>query len=249
MKSHKPIAEGNTARIYPHEEGVVKIFKEHFPEGEAAREAEKQEYAFSHGLSVPKIVEVTRIDGKQAIIMEFIEGQTLGDLFLKDSERSVYYLGLSIEVQQKIHTVTGGDIGSMAEKLSRQLDAAPMLNQSQKAALKEKLHEMPFEERLCHGDFHLFNVMMKDQKVTVIDWVDASAGDPRADVCRTYLLYTSFSQELADLYLRLYCEKTGTEEEEILTWTPIIAGARLAEHVPSEDPDRLLNMVKAYCSL
>ena len=68
---------------------------------------------------------------------------------------------------------------------------------------------MTYENRLCHGDFHLLNLIMSDDKVTIIDWVDASAGDIRADVCRTYLLYSELSTEVAELYLRLYCEKSG----------------------------------------
>ena len=56
---------------------------------------------------------------------------------------------------------------------------------------------------------------MADNKVVVIDWVDSSAGDIRADVYRTYLLYSQLSIELADLYLRLYCEKSGLLRSEI----------------------------------
>jgi len=65
-----PIAVGNTAKIYLHKNRIVKVFKDYLPELESSNEANKQKYAYSCGLSVPKILDVTEIDGKQAIIME-----------------------------------------------------------------------------------------------------------------------------------------------------------------------------------
>ena len=56
----------------------------------------------------------------------------------------------------------------------------------------------------------------------VIDWVDASSGDIRADVFRTYLLYSQASVELAEMYLHIYCSRTGLSRDEVFQWAPII---------------------------
>ena len=77
----------------------------------------------------------------------------------------------------------------------------------------------------------------------IIDWVDASSGDISADVCRSYLLYSQISTELAKLYINLYCEATETNQDKVLAWASVIAGARLAENVSSENPDRLLRII------
>lgn len=135
----------------------------------------------------------------------------------------------------------------MSNKLRQQLEAAPYLDKRQKGTLLKKLDSMTYENRLCHGDFHLFNLIMSDDKVTIIDWVDASAGDIRADVCRTYLLYSERATEVAELYLRLYCGKSGLSKDEILQWSPILAGARLAEKVSTENAERLMEIVNQYC--
>jgi len=135
----------------------------------------------------------------------------------------------------------------MFTKLSRQINSAKQLDKRQKSALLKKLDSMTYEKRLCHGDFHLFNLIMSDNnKVTIIDWVDSSAGDICADVCRTYLLYTQFSTQIAEIYLRLYCKKSGLSKEDILQWAPIIAAARLSENVSSEKSERLLEIVHQY---
>ena len=58
-------------------------------------------------------------------------------------------------------------------------------------------------------------MIQADNKGTIIDWVDSRAGDILADVYRTYLLYAQLSGELAELYIKLYCEKNGLSKNEM----------------------------------
>lgn len=247
MKLGDPIAIGNTAKIYLYENKVVKIFNDYLPDTEAPYEANKQKFAYACGLSVPKVLDVTKIDGKQAIIMEYINGKTLGDLLTENRKKAEYYMKISIEIQRKIHKIRTDSLEPMTEKLCRQIKSVDYLDEKQKSYLINKLESMTFEKRLCHGDFHLFNLIMSNSKVTIVDWVDSSAGDIRADVYRTYLLYLQFSEELAEMYLRLYCEKSGLSKNNIFQWAPIIAAARLSENVSTEKTERLLEIINYYC--
>lgn len=249
MNLGTPIAIGNTAKIYLYKNKVYKVFNDYFSETESLIESEKQKYAHSCGLPVPRIIDVTKIDGQQAIIMEFIEGKSIGDILSENMEQAEYYMNISIDTQQKIHEVEANSIEHMTEKLSRQIESVNILDNRHKSTLIDNLSRMSFKKRLCHGDYHLFNLIMSDNNVTIIDWVDSSAGDIRADVYRTYLLYSNYSNELADLYLHLYCKKSGLVKEEVLQWAPIIAAARLSEIVPSEDPKRLLDIINRFWPL
>lgn len=85
-----PIASGNTAEIYLYENKTVKVFKGHLPHTESTYEANKQRFAYSCGLSVPKVLDVMKIDGKQAIVMEYIEGNTIGELFFANMDQAEY---------------------------------------------------------------------------------------------------------------------------------------------------------------
>ncbi|WP_077617492.1 phosphotransferase family protein [Bacillus sinesaloumensis] len=243
----KPIASGNTAKIYLSDNKIIKVFNDFLPDSESINEAKKQEYAYTCGLPVPMVLDVTKINGKQAIIMEYVEGATLGDLFLKDQEQAEHYLKLSVDVQLNIHSIIPDSMEPMYDKLYRQIEGVKVLDKRQKNLLLEKLDSFSYTKRLCHGDFHLFNLIMKGNQVVVIDWVDSSAGDIRADVYRTYLLYSQFSTELSELYLRIYCEKSGILRSEVLRWAPIIAGARLSENVSSENSERLVEIINRYC--
>lgn len=243
MNLGNPIAMGNTAKIYLHQKKIVKVFRDDLPETESTHEAFKQSYAYSCGLSVPRVLDICKIDGKQAIIMEYIPGSTIGDLVSKNMEQAEKYMKISIGVQRDIHENTADPFESMTKKLSRQIASAIVLRPDQKNALLDRLYGIEYDAKLCHGDFHLFNLIMNGDQVTIIDWVDASAGCICADICRTYLLYTQFSETLAEMYLRIYCENSGLSKDDILTWAPIIAGARLSENVTSEKSERLLRIV------
>ncbi|WP_044338805.1 phosphotransferase family protein [Rossellomorea aquimaris] len=249
MNLGTPIAIGNTAKVYLCENKVFKVFNDSLPDMESTNEAYKQKYAYSCGLSVPEIFDVTTIDGKQVIIMEHIKGKTMGDLLTDNMEKAEYYLNMSIDVQMDIHKMKAKSIEPMPEKLRRQIESAPGLDNIRKSTLLKKLDSITSDEKLCHGDFHLFNLIMSEHNVTIIDWVDSSAGDIRADIYRTYLLYSQVSVELADRYMRLYCEKSGLSKDEIFQWAPIIAAARLSECVSSEKPERLLEIVHQHCPI
>ncbi|PEY29049.1 aminoglycoside phosphotransferase [Bacillus cereus] len=250
MNLGNPIAIGNTAKIYLYDNKIVKVFKKHFPNTESLYEAKKQEYAYSCGLHVPKVLEVTKIKGRQAIRMEYVKGQTVGDLLINNMERAEYYISICVDVQQKIHAVVVDSdlLEPMSEKLHRQIESVHNLDEKQKDKLLRKLDSMVFEPRLCHGDFHPFNLIMSNDNVQIIDWVDSSLGDIRADVYRTYLLYSQSSVELAEMYLRIYCKNAGLSRGEVLEWAPIIAGTRLSEKVPSENIEHLKKLVDQYCN-
>lgn len=234
MNLGNPIAKGNTAEIYLCDNKVVKLFKEYFPNTESLYEAQKQKYAYSCGLHVPKVFEVTEIQGRQAIIMEYVEGESVGELLLNNLSKAEYFISICVSIQQKIHaiSVSSDEIEPMEERLYRQINSVHDLDEKQKGNILKKLDSITFEPRLCHGDLHPFNLIMSNGDVKIIDWVDASSGDIRADVFRTYLLYSQNSVELAEMYLHIYCKKTGLLRDEIFQWAPIISAARLAETKP-----------------
>ncbi|KRG11069.1 phosphotransferase family protein [Lederbergia galactosidilytica] len=247
MNLGAPIAVGNTAEIYLCDNKIIKVFKDFLPPTESLYEANKQKYVYSCGLPVPKILNVTEIAGKQAIIMEYVEGKTIGDLLLKNMERTEYFINISVEIQQNIHAHVADSLEPMSEQLIRKIQASSFLDNKHKSLLTKKLNGIKYEERLCHGDYHLFNLIQAIHDVVIIDWVDSSAGDIRADVCHTYLLYSQFSEKLAEMYLQIYCKKSGLLKDEIMQWAPIIAGAKLSENMPSENVKRFLEIVHSDC--
>ncbi|WP_010097103.1 aminoglycoside phosphotransferase family protein [Ornithinibacillus scapharcae] len=243
------IGKGNTANIYLVGNQIQKVFHDRFTVAEATYEAKKQIIAFDNGLTVPRVLDVTTIENKAVIIMEYIKGRTLGELLLEDIDNAEYYLNIAVDIHMQIHSIETTSLENMKDRLESKIEGAPILQPSHKRILMKHLEQMPLRTKLCHGDFHPFNIIMGKEGSTVIDWVDASSGDKHADVFRTYLLYSQHSIELAEQYVAIYCEKSGLLKEEIFEWAPIIAAARLSDKASTEDIERLLRIVNDFYNM
>lgn len=135
----------------------------------------------------------------------------------------------------------------MRKRLERQIKSVHKLAENKKKNILQKLDSITFDFRLCHGDFHPFNLILsKEEKVKVVDWVDASSGDIRADVFRSYLLYAQSHIELAEMYLKIYCKNTDLTRDEIFQWAPIVIIARFAEKASPQTEVYLSRLLNQY---
>lgn len=135
----------------------------------------------------------------------------------------------------------------MRKRLERQIKSVHKLAENKKKNILQKLDSITFDFRLCHGDFHPFNLILsKEEKVKVVDWVDASSGDIRADVFRSYLLYAQSHIELAEMYLKIYCKNTDLTRDEIFQWAPIVITARFAEKASPQNEVYLSRLLNQY---
>jgi hypothetical protein len=130
-------------------------------------------------------------------------------------------------------------------KLQRKIQRADALPASMKPSLLKALESLPDGDRVCHGDFHPANVLLSGNDATVIDWIDASRGNPLADVARTsIILLGTISDKQLNPFLRIlvgffhttylneYFRLRPGGRTEYHGWLPIVAGARLNEGIP-----------------
>ena len=237
------IGSGAQADIYLYENKAVKIYKTECSQGVARYEAELQEKAYKAGLPAPLVYEVIEIDGRSAIVMEFIQGKPLGEIMLEDMERAHEYLGASVDLQIRIHKVNAEGFPSQRDRLKSKIMSNPYLTGGQRERLSRSLRGLPKENQLCHGDYHVLNLLQSGGGIKVIDWIDASGGVATLDVCRSYLIYLLHQREIAEFYLDIYCGKANMPKREVLEWLPVIAGARLSENVTAKDAETLIKLV------
>ena len=102
MKFDNVLAERKNKVIYRDGDLAVKVFDESFPKSDILNEALNQARVEETGLNIPKIEEVTKIDGKWAIISDFIEGKTLQQLMDENPDKLDEYLELFVNVQMEI---------------------------------------------------------------------------------------------------------------------------------------------------
>lgn len=245
MDSGNSAATGNTAEVFVRDGKIVKIYKSADMET-ATAEARKQQYVHSPGVPVPELYDLTTVDGRPAIVMEHILGETMLAAIGDDSDVFSEFMQRSVRIQRSLHAIDAPELPSMRTKLESQIRQAALVSDERRARLIAMLDELSAGTSLCHGDFHIQNLIVHGDDVSIIDWMDATAGDPRLDVCRSYVLYGSVSTDAAEMYLHEYCEQTGLSPEEILQWEPVVAAARLSETVNEAEARRLAAIVEAW---
>jgi thiamine kinase-like enzyme len=122
---------------------------------------------------------------------------------------------------------------TLKQRFHGDLELNDRLSVALKKQLLEELGRLPDGQALCHCDFHAENVFFDGERYTIIDLLQISSGDPAADAVCTYVSYNFYSKDLAELYLGIYCEKSGISRERVRQWLPVYAGTLLGQ-VPEQ---------------
>ena len=170
---------------------------------------------------------VETIDGKWAIVSEFIKGKTLDRLMAENPDKKHEYLELFVNLQIEVQSKTCPLLNRLKDKMNRKISEAD-LDATTRYDLHTRLEGMPKHNKLCHGDFNPSNVIIADDGTAyVIDWSHATQGNASADVARTYLLFwLNGDIDGANEYLDLFCEKTNTKKQYVQKWMPIVAASQ-----------------------
>lgn len=227
MNLNNVIAERKTKTIYRDGDKCIKVFNHSFSKADILNEALNQARVENVGLNVPKILEVTTIEGQWAIVSEFIEGTTLSHLMRDDPANKEQYLDTLVETQMLIHSRRCPLLSRLKDKMNRKILSAD-LEPVTRYELLIRLEGLPTHDKLCHGDFCPSNVIITEAgEPYIIDWAHATQGNASADAARTFLTFNlSGDAETADRYLDLFCEKSGTEKRYVQKWMPIVAASQ-----------------------
>lgn len=213
--------------IYRDGDKCIKVFDSDYSKADVLNEALNQARIEETGLNIPKILEVTRIDGKWAIVLEYIEGKTLAELMEEDSENTDKYLELLVDLQIEVQSKTCGQLQKLKDKMNRKISESS-LDATTRYELHTRLEGMPKHKKVCHGDFNPSNIIITaDGTPYIIDWNHATQGNASADIARTYLLFCLEGKtEVANKYLDLFCKKSDTAKQYVQKWMPIVAASQ-----------------------
>lgn len=244
MKLEKVILKRDNKTIYRDGGFKIKVFDECYTKADVLNEALNQARVEETGLNVPAIVDVECIDGKWAIVSEYIDGKTFEQLMEENPEKTDEYLEMMVDLHLEIFSKPCRIMNRLHDKLTGKIMESE-LDAITRFDLHRKIVEMPNRSKICHGDFTPSNVALSDDgKIYIIDWSHAAQGNAPADVVRTCLsMRLDGKREMADKYLKLYIEKSGQDEEYICKWFPIVAVA-MSVDVKEEEKNMLLEWVK-----
>lgn len=227
MNLDRVIAVRNSKTIYRDGDKCIKVFDNDYSKADVLNEALNHSRVEETGLNIPKIIEITTIDGKWAIISEYIKGKTLAQLMDENPDKKDEYLTQFVDLQLSVQSKTCPLLNKLKDKMNRKIGMAE-INATTRYDLHTRLESMPKHNKLCHGDFNPSNIIIsEDGTPYILDWSHATQGNASADAARTYLLFwLNGDIEGAKRYLELFCEKSNTEKQYVQKWMPIVAASQ-----------------------
>lgn len=243
MKLDNIIAQRVGKAIYRDGEKAIKVFDKGFSKANVLNEALNQARIEETELNIPKVIEVTTIDGNWAIVSDFIEGKTLALLMQENPEKKDEYLELFVDLQMNVHSKVCPLLNKLKDKMNSKISEAD-LDATTRYELHTRLEGMPKHKKVCHGDFNPSNIIISnDGTAYILDWSHATQGNASADVARTYLLFClDGDKALADKYLNLFCKKSDTAKQYVQKWMPIVAASQSVKG-KAEEREFLLSWV------
>ena len=237
------IAERKTKTVYRDNDKTIKLFIENYSKSNILNEALNQARVEETGLNVPKLLEVTKMDNRWALVSEHIEGRSLQEIMDENPEKLEEYMDLFVDLQLKVLAQRAPMLNKLKDKMQRKI-AETDLNATMKYDLNTRLESMPKNNQICHGDFNPSNIIIKPDGIPyVIDWAHVTQGNGAADAARTYLLFNlDGKKEEAEIYLRKFSEKSNTEKRLIQKWIPIVVAAHLSK-ASEEERAFLMNWI------
>lgn len=227
MNLDRIIAVRNNKTIYRDGDRCLKVFGENYSKADVLNEALNQARIEETNLAIPKILEVTVVDGKWTIVSEYIKGKTLSQLMQEEPEKKDEYLELFVNLQLSMHSKVCPMLGKLKDKMNRKISQTD-LSATVRYDLHTRLESMPKHNKVCHGDFNPSNIIIAENGTPyILDWSHATQGNASADAARTYLLFwLNGDIDGAKKYLSLFCDKSNTAMQYVQKWMPIVAASQ-----------------------
>mgnify|MGYP001039207949 FL=1 len=230
---NQPIVERKTKTVYRDGNKIIKLFVENYSKSAILNEALIQSRVEENtDLKMSRLLEVTKIENRWALITEYVEGTPLDVLMQQHPEKEDEYLNLFVDIQLEVLSKRVPSLNRIKDKYRRRLENANNLNDNIKYELLQRLEGMKNHDKLCHGDFNPSNIIInEDGRYSIIDWAHATQGNASADVARTFLIFSmDGKKDLAEKYLELFSKRSNIDRQLIQRWIPIVAAIRLSKN-------------------
>lgn len=136
--------------------------------------------AIAHGIPVPQIYATTLWQERPAMLISWLQGEPVFTYCMKHPTHISRVMHAFGEMQAKIHRTRAAPNFPAPDWILRAGDKL-----IEDALRAQDQHNA----QLLHFDYHPYNVLTDGEQITgVIDWTNATVGDPRADYARTYTI-------------------------------------------------------------
>ncbi len=251
------VAAGRTSDVYEFGRGsVVKVPRPTVPSHWAAMEARFTAAVCELGAPAPQVRDVVQVDGRDAIVFERVNGQSMWDLMVSSPQDT---RALAVELAEvHRHILSAGlpaGVAGLVDRMCGKIAEVALLTDAERLEAQQDVERLPRGAALLHGDLHPGNVLMADRGPVVIDWFDAAIGHPIADVVRSSVLLRPFEaadqrphlpgapsgllSRLHESYVSAMSDVVRAPADELRRWEAVVAASRLAEDAEPDESSLL----------
>jgi aminoglycoside phosphotransferase (APT) family kinase protein len=180
------------------------------------------------------------VNDQLGIVYERVHGKSIVYSWRDEPFKLFYFARLLAELQADIHSYEVAGLPLQRQRLGVKIRA--MLPQALQEVTLNALANLPDGGQLCHGDLHPNNVLITERGPIIVDWSNATQGDPLADVARTSLLIAFGTKSPGPInpwllkvirilfhrcYIKRYQELQAWDQKQFRAWRPVVAAAHL----------------------
>jgi thiamine kinase len=245
------VARGTRSLIHAFGNGaVIKVPHLSTPADWILAEANYSEAVRSVGAPVPRLLGIESIGGRPASVWERIDGPSMWQHIIDRSDLSADLGHLLADIQLELFAlVPPVTLPGQRDRLVSKIRLSAAKVDARLIRALEVLPTAAGPPRLCHGDLHPSNVVLSERGPVIVDWFDASRGDPIADVARTCLTIRGDGATaprhlpgadgrtlalLTDAYLARLRAQLEIDAGLLDRWQAVQAVARMSEGVTRE---------------
>ena len=242
------VARGTRSAIHAYgRDAVVKVPAPSTPDSWIHFEAEYAAAARESGAPVPRLLGLEQVGGRPASVWERVDGTSLWQHIVDTPAHSAQSGSLLADIHEALfQLVPPVRLPSQRDRFVTKIRLAAATIDAAHADAIALLPPAREPGRLCHGDLHPSNIILSSRGPVIVDWFDASRGDPAADVARTSVILLAEGADapphlpgadratldrLTAAYLARMGEHRDISDDLLARWQAVNAVARMAEGV------------------
>lgn len=225
------IGVGRTAEVFEFSESqVVKLDRIEF-QGLSEYEASVLHKLAHRNLPLPREFGTVQIEGRQGVVLERFYGTLLTELIQTHSNLQAL-ADEFVELHFSLSREQVAGIPSLDDRLIGEVSRSGLPGEVI-GELTSYLTSSSSPKGLCHFDLHPDNVIVSPAGMKIIDWLNVGMGSTHADFARTLLLRIGTTDHRIREFMihvkRLGQGRREIADEELQTWTRVVAAARMSE--------------------
>lgn len=202
----RKIGQGHKSEVFELPDGrILKLFVPEFA-ALAPTEAGFSAMLERAGVVAPRADELIERDGRPGIVFSGLRtGRTLSNEVRSRPWLIVRAASRLAELHDELHRSRSAELPSQRDRLVDEIQDARCVPEAARQLALATLEQLPDDDRVCHNDIHMLNVIVHGDGTALIDWMLATRGNPLGDVANA-LLQLRFGEQPKSLPARLALE-------------------------------------------